>query len=208
MTMHERERSSRIVAEATRIIELSAQIDAALDQAERLDRERIAAAVELAGLAGVDLGARQRRIASPAIEHALNIIRSAGDEGIPAGKLAKRVGKTTGRRVIEKDLQDDLRPFHVMGDIRLNGNLYRPGNGRANRQRTKKQLGLPTDTVMVLEVLRASPEPMGIRAIMDAVKERFGETIPRTSISPLLRKLDDKGGTVVHVGDRWAAVKA
>lgn len=208
MTMHERERSSRIVAEATRIIELSAQIDAVLDQAERFDRERLAAAVELASLAGVDLGAQQRRLASPAIEHALNIVRSAGDEGIPAGQLAERVGKVTGRQVTEEDMRDNLRPFHVMGNIRLNGNLYRPGNGRANRQRTKKHLGLPTDTVMVLEVLRASPEPMGIRAIMDAVKGRFGETIPRTSISPLLRKLDDKGGTVVHVGNRWAAAKA
>lgn len=208
MTMHERERSSRIVAEATRIIELSAQIEAALDQAERLDRERIAAAVELAGLAGVDLGARQRGLASPAIEHALNIVRSAGDEGILAGQLIERVVKATGHRLNEKDLRDGLRPSHMMGDIRLNGNLYRPGNGRANRQRTKKHLGLPTDTVMVLEILRASPEPMGIRAIVNAVEERFGETIPRTSISPLLRKLDDKGGTVVHVGDRWAAVKA
>ncbi|MBJ6122527.1 hypothetical protein [Sphingomonas mollis] len=56
---------------------------------------------------------------------------------------------------------------------------------------------------MVLEVLRASDVPLGVASIMQAVERRFGERIPRTSVSPLLAKLRDAGGIVLHVGGKW-----
>lgn len=56
----------------------------------------------------------------------------------------------------------------------------------------------PTHRSMIKQVLIDAPEPMGVRELIDAVLERFDEEIPRTSLSPLLRKLANKG-ELVHV---------
>lgn len=55
----------------------------------------------------------------------------------------------------------------------------------------------PTHRAMLLTVMGEADSPLGVRGLIDAVKARFGETIPRTSVSPLLRKLAAKG-EVVH----------
>ncbi len=47
----------------------------------------------------------------------------------------------------------------------------------------------PTHRAMLLRVLADAGEAMGVRELIDAVKEQYGEEMPRTSVSPLLRKL-------------------
>ena len=58
----------------------------------------------------------------------------------------------------------------------------------------------PTHRAMLLTVLGEARGPLGVRSMIDAVKVRFNETIPRTSVSPLLRKLAAKG-EVAHDRD-------
>ncbi len=62
----------------------------------------------------------------------------------------------------------------------------------------------PTHRAMLVDVLRDAPGPMGVRELIDAVQNRFGEAIPRTSVSPLLRKLARRD-EVEHVPDlaKW-----
>lgn len=62
----------------------------------------------------------------------------------------------------------------------------------------------PTHRAMLVDVLRDASEPMGVRELIDAVQRRFGEAIPRTSVSPLLRKLARRS-EVEHVPDlsKW-----
>lgn len=62
----------------------------------------------------------------------------------------------------------------------------------------------PTHRAMLVEVLADAAEPMGVRELIDAVENRFGEAIPRTSVSPLLRKLARRD-EVEHVPDlaKW-----
>lgn len=62
----------------------------------------------------------------------------------------------------------------------------------------------PTHRVMLTTVLAEAEKPMGVREMIDDVHARFGVTIPRTSVSPLLRKLADRG-EVKHDGEnaRW-----
>lgn len=63
----------------------------------------------------------------------------------------------------------------------------------------------PTHRAMLTTVLAEAEKPMGVREMIDGVHARFGVTIPRTSVSPLLRKLADRG-EVKHDGEnaRWA----
>jgi len=62
----------------------------------------------------------------------------------------------------------------------------------------------PTHRTMLTTVLAEAGKPMGVREMIDAVHARWGVTIPRTSVSPLLRKLADRG-EVKHDGEnaRW-----
>ena len=55
---------------------------------------------------------------------------------------------------------------------------------------------------MLKEVLGAADGPIGIRQMIDAMTARFGATVARTSVSPILRKMLGKG-EVEHVGDKW-----
>ncbi len=57
----------------------------------------------------------------------------------------------------------------------------------------------PTHRAMLLTVMEEADSPLGVRGLIDAVKARFGEAIPRTSVSPLLRKLAAKGEVVHHL---------
>lgn len=59
----------------------------------------------------------------------------------------------------------------------------------------------PTHRAMLLTVMGEADGPLGVRGLIDAVKARFGETIPRTSVSPLLRKLAAKGEVIHHPDD-------
>jgi hypothetical protein len=58
----------------------------------------------------------------------------------------------------------------------------------------------PTHRAMLLTVLGEAGGALGVRSMIEAVKVRFDETIPRTSVSPLLRKLASKG-EVAHDRD-------
>lgn len=68
-------------------------------------------------------------------------------------------------------------------------------------QPTKAAQDRPTHRAMLLRVLADTGEAMGVRQLIDAVKERYGEEIPRTSVSPLLRKLAERK-EVVHDRER------
>lgn len=60
----------------------------------------------------------------------------------------------------------------------------------------------PTIREMLKEVLAEAGRPLGIRQMIDAMHARFGATVARTSVSPILRKMLGKG-EVEHIGDKW-----
>lgn len=55
---------------------------------------------------------------------------------------------------------------------------------------------------MLKAVMGEAGMPIGIRQMIDAMQARFGTTVARTSISPILRKMLGRG-EVEHVGDKW-----
>ncbi len=61
----------------------------------------------------------------------------------------------------------------------------------------------PTIREMLKEVMAEARTPIGIRQMINAMKERFGATVARTSISPILRKMLVRS-EVEHIGDKWA----
>ena len=61
----------------------------------------------------------------------------------------------------------------------------------------------PTIREMLKEVMAEARTPIGIRQMIDAMQERFGATVARTSISPILRKMLVRS-EVEHIGDKWA----
>ncbi len=60
---------------------------------------------------------------------------------------------------------------------------------------------------MLKEVIGEADGPIGIRQMIDAMRARFGATVARTSISPILRKMLGRG-EVEHVGDKWKLAEA
>jgi len=60
---------------------------------------------------------------------------------------------------------------------------------------------------MLKEVLGEAHGPIGIRQMIDAMSARFGATVARTSVSPILRKMLGRG-EVEHVGDKWRLAEA
>jgi hypothetical protein len=58
-----------------------------------------------------------------------------------------------------------------------------------------------THRAMLLTAMSRADGPLGVRGLIDAVQDQFGETIPRTSVSPLLRKLAAKGEVIHHPDD-------
>ncbi|TCM09703.1 hypothetical protein [Sphingomonas sp. PP-CC-3G-468] len=207
MIIHDTERSSRIVAEATRVIELTRQIDAVIENARTLISDRHAATIELCRLSEADLGGTSPSLEPAAIDAAIAIIAKAGKNGIAAKSLSAEVTKATGIEVPSVVLESSLRPYLLAGDVSLRADLYRPGQGRINRRQGKTSPDVPTDREMALQVLRESPIPLGVAAIISAVERRFGERIPRTTLSPLLAKLRDTGGLVIHADGKWLAEK-
>ncbi|CAM3052174.1 hypothetical protein SPAN111604_01345 [Sphingomonas antarctica] len=73
---------------------------------------------------------------------------------------------------------------------------YFPGGDADGTPRTR------TIRAMLKEVLAEAGSPIGIRQMIDAMQARFGATVARTSISPILRKMLGRG-EVEHVGDKW-----
>ncbi len=55
---------------------------------------------------------------------------------------------------------------------------------------------------MLKVVMAEAGEPIRIRQMSDAIQERFGVSVARTSISPILRKMLLRGD-VEHIGDKW-----
>lgn len=78
---------------------------------------------------------------------------------------------------------------------------YFPGGDGDAAARTR------TIREMLKEVLGDADGPIGIRQMIDAMRARFGATVARTSISPILRKMLGKG-EVEHVGDKWKLAQA
>ena len=84
----------------------------------------------------------------------------------------------------------------VARDIEVEKALLRyfPGGAAGERTRTIRE--------MRREGLCEAEAPIGIRQMIDAMVARFGATVARTSVSPILRKMLAKG-EVEHVGDKW-----
>ncbi|MFE8585796.1 hypothetical protein ACFX59_17040 [Sphingomonas sp. NCPPB 2930] len=203
---NEDERSALIVAEAKRIIELTVEMNVRRKALDDLDLRRKETGISLARLVGADIGEGVPYGRLP-INTALAIIAQAGDDGISASDLATEVDKTTGISVTAGKMEAALSAFLTAGDIRLSAGIYRPGLGRPNRRQGKAAIGAPTDRHMVLEVLRSSPVPLGVSSIVKAIEERFHLKVPRTVVSPLLAKMRDRGGAVIHVGQQWTVPK-
>ena len=60
----------------------------------------------------------------------------------------------------------------------------------------------PSIREMALAVLTDAGRPMGVREIIDATEARYGARVVRTSLSPILKKMEDRG-LVEHVGSTW-----
>lgn len=73
-----------------------------------------------------------------------------------------------------------------------------PASGVVPMRSTKRR---PTHRAMLMTAMSQAQGPLGVRGLIDAVQDQFGETIPRTSVSPLLRKLAAKGEVVHHPDD-------
>ena len=58
---------------------------------------------------------------------------------------------------------------------------------------------------MAAKVLQVAGVPMGVKSILDAIRTRFGPSVARTSLSPILKKMERRG-EVRHVGDRWEII--
>ena len=105
--------------------------------------------------------------------------------------MEARIAELTGRHaalVAEAD--------QVARDIEIEKALLRyfPGGAGEGPTRTIRE--------MLKEVLGDADGPLGIRQMIDAMSARFGATVARTSVSPILRKMLAKG-EVEHVGDKW-----
>lgn len=61
----------------------------------------------------------------------------------------------------------------------------------------------PTIREMLKEVMAEARTPIGIRQMIDGMQKRFGATVARTSVSPILRKMLVRN-EVEHIGDKWA----
>jgi hypothetical protein len=104
-----------------------------------------------------------------------------------------RIASLTGRHealIAEAD--------QVARDIEVEKALLRyfPGGGDEAGARSR------TIREMLKEVLGDAGEPIGIRQMIDAMQARFGATVARTSVSPILRKMLGRG-EVEHIGDKW-----
>lgn len=74
--------------------------------------------------------------------------------------------------------------------------LFAPSLSGASGGRTIRE--------MSLEVLRAEAGPLAVKGIIEAIASRFHAHVVRTSLSPILKKMERRG-EVRHVGDRWEA---
>lgn len=74
---------------------------------------------------------------------------------------------------------------------------YFPTSAYLAKERT------PTIREMLREVMADARTPIGIRQMIDGMQERFGATVARTSVSPILRKMLVRS-EVEHIGDKWA----
>lgn len=209
------DQSSRIVNEAKRIITLTTQIDAALDLADSLADSRREALLEIARLTGVggdgDLE-KAVRADRTAFDTAVVLIARAGPAGISREKLMSEIAGRIEGTIDDQTLDLVLERLLTSKEIHQTADGYGLGVPPIARLRmgghtSREQYGY-THRDMILTVLRSSPEPLGIRAIIQAVSTRFDANIGRASVSPLLTKMDRVGGLVVHVGDRWTVPEA
>lgn len=96
----------------------------------------------------------------------------------------------------ETELKDRL--IAVSRDLEANRVLlgYFPSSARSAPD------SHPTIREMAIEVLNSSGRPMGVREMIDAIELKYGADVPRTSLSPILKKMEGRG-LVEHVGSTW-----
>ncbi|MEG3161333.1 hypothetical protein U1763_12565 [Sphingomonas sp. LB2R24] len=98
---------------------------------------------------------------------------------------------------LEKEALDlEARAVRVRTDLAANQALlgYFPD---------RRQIGdTPSIRDMALGVLDDTSRAMGVREIIDAIEARFGTRVARTSLSPILKKMEGRG-LVEHVGTTW-----
>jgi hypothetical protein len=211
----DRELSSRIVTEAQRIIALTAQIDTALDLADQLSGSRRDALIELGRLTGMgDIGDVDRavRMDRTIADTMLVLVARAGPRGISRERLLDEAAMRFAEDVSEAEMDQALEKLVTSEEIYALGQGYALGAGQSASRRlggySARQAHGRTHKDMILEVLRNSPEPLGVADIIHAIRDRFGAEVSRTSVSPLLSKLDIRGGIVVHIDDKWTVPKA
>lgn len=131
--------------------------------------------------------------------------RPAGEQSVTLRRsdVEGRIASLTGRHaalVVEAE--------QVAREIDVEKALLRyfPGGvvggddgGAAARPRTIRE--------MLKAVMADAGVPVGIRQMIDAMQARFGATVARTSVSPILRKMLGRG-EVEHVGDKWRLAEA
>lgn len=202
MTGRNQERSDRIVAAATRVIDLTAQIDATLDQADTLAEERRHALEELTRLADVTVGAYPTPPVSYArsvAETALLVLMLVGKEGITEGELARSVGSRLGSEVPGDEIGKALAGLVERGDVLVEGASCYAAHMR--RRPVLRRRGSPTIGQLITEVLQDAGRPLSVTAIREGMIQR-GHTYPRSSIQPILPRLQ-RAGIVAHVGRTW-----
>lgn len=111
-----------------------------------------------------------------------------------ADQLARLVAQSdlTARKHAELDGAIHLME-QMLGLASPRDALERPTKAKASARR-------PSQRAMLIAAMIEADQPLGVRGLIDRVKMRFGVTIHRTSVSPLLRKLAAEG-EVVHDPD-------
>lgn len=207
----DRERSARIVAEAERIIALTSQIDEAAERVDVLCRDRINAMLELARLTGdgdaseILAGTNHVRTVADAL---LIVVMRAGSKGISTKEMTMTAQARLDKVPTKETLDTAIAILVASNEIKVRGDRYTSSLGKAGDRHSRIRRDGPTHREMVITILQEATEPLGIAAIVRAIKQRYNIPIPLTSLSPLLTTLDRKGGIVLHVGNRWAILRS
>jgi hypothetical protein len=133
-------------------------------------------------------------------ETALLVLMLVGKEGITAGELASSVGMRLGGQVPGDEIGKALaRLLDTNEAVRERDSYYA---AQVRRQPIpRRRTGSPTIGQLIAEVLQDAGRALRVREIREAMIAR-GHTYPRSSIQPILPRLQ-RAGIIAHVGSTW-----
>lgn len=114
------------------------------------------------------------------------------------GELRARLAEIQAERA-----RLDARERAIIGALDLFENGIVDGGSGSPGMEGPASSSVPSQREMIRQVLGGGEAPeLSVSEIIQAIAERFGSALPRTSISPTLAKLE-AAGEVDHVGRKW-----